>query len=68
MPRQVVVRYLSEDHVEPVTLGQRAIETRLGRYDAAIAGILREEFPPQPNDRSCPRCPHYFICPLGEDA
>ena len=34
------VRYLSSDHVEPVNLSQRTIETRLGRYDAAIAGQL----------------------------
>ncbi|MCC6630137.1 MAG: UvrD-helicase domain-containing protein [Chloroflexi bacterium] len=67
-PRRVQVRYLSSDHVEQVDLSRRTIETRLGRYDAAIAGILREEFPAQPNDRVCPRCPHYFICPLAEDA
>jgi DNA helicase-2/ATP-dependent DNA helicase PcrA len=67
VPRQVIVRYLSTDHVEPVKLSQRTIDTRLGRYDAAIVGILREEFPPQPSDRHCPRCPHYFICPLAED-
>jgi hypothetical protein len=68
VPRRVQVRYLSTDHVEPVNLSQRTINTRLGRYDAAIVGILREDFPPQPSDRVCPRCPHYFICPLAEDA
>ncbi len=68
IPRRVQVRYLSTDDVEPVTLSARVIDTRLDRYDRAIVGILREEFPPQPNDRECARCPHYFICPLAEDA
>lgn len=68
VPRRVQVRYLSTDQVEPVELKPKTIETRLARYDAAILGILREDFAPRPNDRVCPRCPHYFICPLAEDA
>lgn len=68
VPRRVQVRYLSTDQVEPVELKPKTIETRLARYDAAIVGILREDFAPQPSERVCPRCPHYFICPLAEDA
>ncbi|MPZ13594.1 MAG: AAA family ATPase [Chloroflexi bacterium] len=68
VPRRVQIRYLSTDHVEPVELSERTIRTRLGRYDAAMAGILRKEFGPRPNDRVCPRCSHYFICPVAEDA
>ena len=66
--RTVQVRYLSDDHVEPVNLQPRTIQTRLNHYNDAIRGILRQDFSPQPNDRICPRCPHYFICPSGEDA
>ena len=33
-----------------------------------IVGILEEEYPPNPSDRVCPRCPHYFICPQAEDS
>jgi CRISPR/Cas system-associated exonuclease Cas4 (RecB family) len=52
-----------------VELKPGPVETRLGKYDAAIEGILREEFPAKPADaRSCPRCPHYFVCPVGGDA
>ena len=65
--RRVQIRYLSTDQVEPVNLSQKKVSTRLGRYNSAIAGIQREAFPPQPSDRVCPRCPHYFICPLAED-
>ncbi len=66
--RRVQVRYLSTDDVEPINLKPRTIKTRLNHYNDAIAGILRDDFSPRPNDRVCPRCPHYFICPLGEDA
>lgn len=34
----------------------------LGEYGAAIAGIERGDFTPNPNDRQCPSCPFYFIC------
>lgn len=66
-PRRVQIRYLSSGHIEPITMSQKSIDTHLQQYDSALAGILREEFPPQPNDRICPRCPHYFICPSAED-
>ena len=68
VPRTVQVRYLTTEQVEPVNLTPRKIETRLGRYNDAIRGVLLEDYPPKPNDRFCPRCPHYFICPSGEDA
>ena len=67
VPRKVQVQYLSTGQVQPLDLSTRTIETRLGHYNDAIAGILRKDFSPQPNDRDCPRCPHYFICPMGED-
>ena len=66
VPRSVQVRFLSTDEVNPIDLKPRTIETRLNHYNEAISGILREDFSPQPNDRVCPRCPHYFICPIGE--
>ena len=66
--RSVQVRYLATDQVEPVVLSPRQIETRLGHYNDAIRGILLGDYSPTPNDRICPRCPHYFICPSGEDA
>jgi hypothetical protein len=58
---------LSTDQQDEVRLTPKKIETRLARYDAAIAGILQQEFPALPNDRECPRCPHYFICPVTEE-
>ena len=67
VPRSVQVRYLSTDDVKPIELRPTTIETRLKHYNGAIGGILREDFSPRPSDRVCPRCPHYFICPMGED-
>ena len=67
VPRSIQIRYLSTDEVKPIALTPRVIKTRLNRYNEAIGGILREDFSPRPDDRVCPRCPHYFICPIGED-
>jgi CRISPR/Cas system-associated exonuclease Cas4 (RecB family) len=65
---KIQVVYLSGEKTEEVKLVQKTIATRLGHYDAAMAGILRADFPAQPQDRECPRCPHYYICPVAEDA
>ncbi len=66
--RGVQVRYLSADQVVPIDLRPGPIKTRLNHYNEAIRGILNQDFTPKPSYRTCPRCPHYFICPLGEDA
>lgn len=65
---RIQILYLSTDEVEEVEMSAKKINTRLEKYDAAMAGILQEQFLPAPEDRLCPRCPHYFICPAGEDA
>ncbi|HEX6509574.1 MAG TPA: 3'-5' exonuclease, partial [Chloroflexota bacterium] len=66
--RKIQVISLSSDKVGEIPLSQRAVETRLSRYDAAMAGILCADFPARPQERECPRCPYYFICPAGEEA
>jgi hypothetical protein len=60
--------YLATGELREVKLTERTLRTRLDHYEAAIEGILGREFPPNPSDRRCPRCPHYFICPAGDDA
>ena len=59
--------YLTTNERKPVSLNPKPIQTRLDRYDEAIKGIEAGNFTPQPDDRECPKCPHYFICPLAED-
>lgn len=58
---------LSTGEEETITLKGKTVETRLKKYDAAFSGILHHRFPAQPDARRCPRCPHYFICPSGEE-
>lgn len=64
---KVQVVSLATDQVAEVNLSAKTIKTRLARYDGAMEGILQERFPALPNDRECPRCPHYFICPAAEE-
>lgn len=59
--------YLSTGEVEDVKMKPDTAERRVKKYDDAMAGIRREQFAPRPDDRECPRCPHYFICPAAED-
>jgi DNA helicase-2/ATP-dependent DNA helicase PcrA len=61
------IHYLSTNETKEVDLTPTKIENRLKKYDEAIAGILRRRFQPIPNDHDCPRCPHYFICPMAGD-
>jgi CRISPR/Cas system-associated exonuclease Cas4 (RecB family) len=65
---RVETLYLSTDETREVRLSAQTVDTRLGHYDEAIAGIRRGDFPANPNSRDCPRCPYYFICPAGAGA
>ena len=67
-PVNVKVVSLSTGEVRPVSFKASMEETRVRKYGDAVERILRGEFPPDPaDDRMCPRCPHYFICPCGGD-
>ncbi len=59
--------YLSTGEVEDARMKSDTVERRVKKYDDAMAGIRLERFAPKPDDRECPRCPHYFICPAAED-
>lgn len=60
---RVEALYLTTDETVPVEMSAKVIASRLKKYDDAIAGIRAGEFPATPNERMCPRCPQYFICP-----
>lgn len=60
---RVEALFLTTDEVVPADMSAKVIANRLEKYDAAMAGIRAGKFPPKPNDRTCPRCPQYFICP-----
>ena len=50
-----------------VPMSAKKIQTRLARYDNAIAGIQQHRFPASPDPHHCPVCPFFFICPAAED-
>lgn len=60
---RVEVLYLTTDEAVPVGMSGTVVGNRLEKYDQAIAGIRAGRFPAKPDDRNCPRCPQYFICP-----
>ncbi|MEP6338619.1 PD-(D/E)XK nuclease family protein, partial [Parasphingorhabdus sp.] len=60
---KVEALFLTTDEVVPVPMSEKVIGNRLQKYDNAIAGIRAGHFPASPDERTCPRCPQYFICP-----
>lgn len=58
---------LATGDVQGIPLSLRTRTTRLAHYDAAMAGILRAEFPAQPSEWECPQCAFYFLCPVPYD-
>jgi hypothetical protein len=60
---RVEVLYLTSDQAVPVEMSVKVIGNRLEKYDGAIADITAGRFSPEVNERNCPRCPQYFICP-----
>lgn len=60
---RVEAHFLTADESRPIDMSDRVIANRLEKYEAAMAGINAGYFPPKPDDRMCPRCPQYFICP-----
>ena len=60
---RVEALFLTTDEAKPVPMSDQVISNRLKKYDQAMAGIRTGNFPAKPNDRQCPRCPQYFICP-----
>ena len=60
--------FLTTGERRPVPMTKGMIDNRLAKYDRAISGISEGRFPPKPNDRICPGCPQYFICPVVSTA
>jgi Superfamily I DNA and RNA helicases len=61
----IEIIYLSDDVAQRQTVTERVVKKRLAKYEQAIDGINRKDFPAKPNDDNCPHCPHFFICPAG---
>lgn len=57
--------HLSEPDGEMVmrlALSEKKVANRETKATGQAERILAGEFPRKPNERTCPRCPHYFVC------
>ena len=55
--------HLTDETHEPVVISPTKLGNRQKKSDAMLADISSGEFPPKVDPVSCPRCPHFFICP-----
>jgi superfamily I DNA/RNA helicase/Zn-dependent peptidase ImmA (M78 family) len=62
------VFYLSTGEANDVDMTPRKRASRVEKFESAIAGIRRGVSSPNPDERECPRCPHYFICTTAHNA
>lgn len=63
-PVQIALSYLREGTVREIEESKRYEPARVAKYDSALKGIRENRFPPAPDDRACPRCPFFFLCPI----
>lgn len=54
--------HLTDDAVEVVTITQQKLNRRRDRSTEMLAVISAGWFPPEVDQVTCPRCPHFFIC------
>jgi hypothetical protein len=55
--------HLTDEIMEEVTLKPAKLKSGQNEADKMLAGIRAGAFPPKLDPVSCPRCPHFFICP-----
>jgi len=55
--------HLTDEVLEPVPLRGKKLENRRVETETMLAGIKKGAFPPKIGAVTCPRCPHFFICP-----
>jgi hypothetical protein len=62
---EIALHYLRDGSRHEVKEQPRYEPNRIAKYDAALAGIRTGRFPALPDDRKCPHCPFFFLCPTG---
>jgi len=65
--RRVQVASLATGEQVPVELSAKQVQDKIEDFEAAVDGMVARRFDPAPDERDCPRCPHYFYCPAAED-
>ena len=67
-PRAVVqALHLADEASDAVSVTNAKLNNRRNRAKGMITGISSGQFLPKPNHVTCPRCPHFFICPAVPD-
>lgn len=59
---RIEIVHLAGETQETVEVSERKKATRIGKAQSALGAIAKGIFPAKPDDRTCPRCPNYFIC------
>lgn len=57
--------HLTDETMEAVTVTAKKIDRHRTESDRMLAGIGAGAFPPHVDPVTCPRCPHFFICPAA---
>ena len=55
--------HLTDETHEPVAISETKLGNRRKKSDTMLGRIASGEFPPEVDVVTCPRCPHFFICP-----
>lgn len=55
--------HLTDETHEPVVISRIKLGNREKKSNTMLANIASGKFPPQVDPVTCPRCPHFFICP-----
>lgn len=59
---QVQAVHLSNESVEVVTLTDKKISNKKAKSGVRLDDIVAGRFQPKVSSRTCPKCPHFFLC------
>jgi DNA helicase II / ATP-dependent DNA helicase PcrA len=57
--------HLTDETVEIVTLSTQKLRNRQDKSEQMLSSLSAGWFPPEIDTVTCPRCPHFFICPAA---
>jgi hypothetical protein len=60
---EISLLYLESGEEKPVPHKATFENRRILKLERAARALQASDFPPAPNDRSCPTCPFLFLCP-----
>ncbi len=58
--------YLSDDSTHQLKIGKVKENNHIKKFESHISGINARKFEPDAEQRDCPGCQYYFVCPGGE--